>query len=199
MAKQYTPPEQSTVIYPLPAARLYIDAMGEYTGRIETSFINGIKASFSAHLLKGEDYTNVTATLYLLDILMKFDEIKTFLETDRPQGNVFPALNFSTGLSTNYDNQRKEMSIQFMRNQDGIWSMGISATGKPQVTVSFNGIKNSMTSSPSGPMSPAMKSLTHFVTWINLVSRTSEIAMMFEGYDNKKTLPPRHSAEEVIG
>lgn len=199
MAKQYTAPEQSTIIYPLPAARLYIDAMGEYTGRVETSFVNGIKASFSAHLLKGEAYTNVTATLYLIDILMKFEEIRQFLAADKPQNGVYTQVNFSTGLNTNYDNVRKEMSIQFMRNTQGIWSMGLTVTGKPHVIVSFNGLKNSVSGGPAEPYTSAMTSLAHFGTWLGLVNRTSEVAMVFEGYDTKKVLPPRGSTEEVTG
>ena len=199
MAKQFTPQQDmSTHIYPLPAARLYLEKVGDMTGRMDVSVINGVKLSFTAHLYNGDNYSNATCGYYSLVMMMQFAELRKLIDRDTQVNGPFAPYNHSLSTSTNYDNQRKDMSMQFLRDDKGIWNISLNVTGKPQILIPFTGIKTTIMSKQGGGYSGAELSAKHFVSWMNLVESCAQVGMMMFGYDGKKILPARGSSEEIV-
>lgn len=176
--------EHDTVIYPLYAAKLYLDETNGISGNIETSIINGVKVSFTAHTHKGEVYRATTATVYAVDFYIALDSIKAALEH-----NSTESIELSS-IST-YGNARRESTISFNRSEAGIWSIALRATDRPAVKIEFKGIRYASHSVKGVSLTEAELSARHFKAWLKILDSSLTVAMAIHAHSNERVLLPR--------
>lgn len=184
--------EQSipTVLYPLYAARLYLDKDPVYTGHVDVTIINGTKVSFGCHLHQGDKYTNVTSSVYIIDFSMF---IKLVIKSMGTEGETSHHLS----VSTSYGGVKKESDLKLVRDDKGIWTLVIQASGKPTIKFPFKGIRGTILSSKGSPIEIARVSVEHLAAWIDLLSTSTATAALLHAADNKRILPPKGGSVDV--
>jgi len=176
--------ELNTVIYPLYAARLYLDEVPGTTGHVEVSIINGVKISLVAHTYKGDVYSATAATIYGIDFAITLQDLEeAFTHTEPTSVEV--------STSNSYGRVHKEATISFTRSELGIWSINVRATDKPAVKVEFKGIRSASHSIKGVPSVASTVSVRHFKAWLNIIERSMAVAMAIHGHSNEKVLLPR--------
>ena len=178
--------ELNTIIYPLYAARLYLDDVPGTTGHIDVSIINGVKLAFVAHAYRGDVYSTTTASVYAIDFEITMQSIEDALLHKEP-------VTIELTMSSNYAKVRKESTIVFVRNEAGIWAVNIRATDKPSIKVEFKGIRASSHSVKGVPPDSVTLSARHFKAWLKILENSMAVAAAIHGHSNERVLLPREN------
>lgn len=178
--------EQSTIIMPLQACKLYSTISPTVTSRLEVSVINGVKVSFGAHMYNNNQYKNVTSSLYAIDLEIVFAPVLECLASGATDKTAFNLTSV-----TSYDNNRKEAGMSLIKRDTGIWELNVHTSAKGNAIFQFTGIKNSTYTRDNREFDPALVSRLHLQTWIKTLIRVTGVAMAIIAHEQKRELPPR--------